>query len=87
MKGFANWIRRLYANSGTVSKFVVAIVMAVQVNIHTGWTNPTGIVTDVLAFAVWLVPNSVVAAKSAAPVTDSVTAQKAAAYDALQAPR
>jgi hypothetical protein len=52
------FLTRLYANAGTVSKFLIAIASDVQVNMHTGWTSPTGIITDVLAFAVWLVPNA-----------------------------
>lgn len=52
------WLARAYANAGTVSKFIVAIASDVQVNMHTGWTSPTGILTDVLAFLVWLVPNT-----------------------------
>lgn len=55
MKAF---LVKLYNNAGTVSKFIVAIVMDVEVNIHNGWTSPTGIITDVLAFLVWLVPNA-----------------------------
>lgn len=66
MRGY---LSRLYSNSGLISKFVIAIVMDVQTNIHTGWTSPTGIITDVLAFAVWLVPNVSSGGASAANVS------------------
>lgn len=52
------WLTRLYANAGTVSKFIVAIASDVVVNMHNGWASPIGITTDVLAFLVWLVPNA-----------------------------
>lgn len=62
MKGF---IARL-SNVGAMSKFLIAIISDVQVNMHTGWTSTTGIITDVLALAVYLVPN---ATSSKSPVS------------------
>lgn len=61
---------KLYTNVGSLSKFLIAIVSDVQVNMHTGWTNPTGIVTDILAFAVWLVPNVTTSKTAETAVTD-----------------
>lgn len=53
-----NLITKIYSNAGTVSKFIVAIAGDVVVNMHNGWSSPTGIVSDVFAFLVWLVPNA-----------------------------